>query len=294
MAMKSGVAIVCLLLGAAAGYTLKGGAKPVGAPAVEAARLTEVTQLNEELERQLEAARLEIDTLKAEMRAARAAATSGLGAGPKVGASESVDPQAAPLPDAEEVARAKEALPGIEYHLSANPTDADLLKEYLNTAVQAGEYDAAIAKLEELLAGNPENPDLLAQLGRAYLYKTRVTPNMMEQGQLAFTALERFDKAVLLHPEHFDSRVLRAITNYNMPPFMNRLEAAVKDFEFLVAQESLSGDSDRHGSAYAWLGRAYLKAGKTKEAEKAIEKGLALYPGNERLQSTKQRMGQGK
>ena len=109
---------------------------------------------------------------------------------------------------------------------------------------------------------------------------------------IAFAALDRFDSAVENQPEHFDSRFQRAVTNYYMPNFMNRIESSVEDFETLVEQTSTSGDSERHGGAYAWLGKAYLKAGKTEEAKGALDTGLELYPGNEELQAVKERLEQ--
>ncbi|MHC4473069.1 MAG: tetratricopeptide repeat protein [Planctomycetota bacterium] len=294
MAMRSSVVWilvpVCLLLGAVAGFALKGGDEATRTPDADAARVTDLEQANERLRRELSEARLELDALKAVLSGGESEA--GDGADPVASAGESAEPRRAPLPTPEEIAKAKEALPGIEYHLSANPTDPALLKEYLRTAARAGEYDAAIEKFEALLEKNPDNPDILTQLGRAYLFKTRVVPNMMEQGKLAFTALDRFDAAIEKHPEHLDSRFMRAVTNYSMPKFMNRIESSVKDFEKLVELSGTSGDSETHGEAYAWLGRAYLKSGKTEEAKKAIDKGIELYPGNEDLRAAQERLEQ--
>jgi tetratricopeptide (TPR) repeat protein len=285
--LQLAVAAMCLVLGVVVGSALDGARPSTGSPDAGLARLADLEAANEQLREELEAARLTIDTLRAGLRGPGPAEGGMAAAAEEVPGAGEPDPRSGAR--AERMARAKEALPGIEYHLSANPTDRDLLAEYVTTAARAGEYDASIEKLEALLVEHPDNADILAQLGRAYLSKTRITPNLMEQGKLAFTALERFDTALEKHPEHYESRFLRAVTNYNMPPFMNKMDTVVEDFETLVAQGRGSGDADRHANSYVWLARSYQKAGKLEEAKKALATGMGLYPGNERLEAEAER-----
>lgn len=282
---------LCLLVGGAVGSALKSGDSPVGTPDVDAARRSDLEQTNERQRLELEAARLTIDTLRAELRGEGSPAGTGTVAMDDLPESAADEP--GPEAESERVRLAKAALPGLVYHLSANPTDRDLLREYVNTAARAGEYDTAITTLEGLLARNPDSADIMAQLGRTYLMKTRVEPNFMEQGKLAFTALKRFDVALEKHPEHYDSRFLRAVTNYNMPPFMNKMDAVVKDFETLVSQSRSAGDDERAGDSFTWLVRAYQKAGRAEDAKGALRKGLELYPGNDGLEAMKQRLEEG-
>ena len=285
------VGLVCLLLGGAVGSALRGGDGLAGTPDADSARLSDLEQQNERLRRELSEARLEIDTLRAP--------EPGDGHAGAVDIAPMVSvPEADPEPGAEEsnsdrVQRAKDALPGLEYLLLASPTDRDLLAEYVNTAARAGLYDQAIAKLEELLKEHPDNPDLLTQLGRAYLVKTRVMPNLLDKGKLAYSALERFEVAIEKSPEHYESRFLRAITNYNMPPFMNKMGTVIKDFETLVEQSRVRGDSDRTANSFAWLARAYQKAGRAEDAKGAVRKGMELYPGNDDLSAMQERLAEG-
>ena len=90
----------------------------------------------------------------------------------------------------------------------------------------------------------------------------------------------------------FDARFQRAVTNYYMPKFMNRIDSSVEDFEALVEVTGASGDAESHGSAYAWLGKAYLKAGKPEEAKSALDKGMELYPGNDELRAVSESLEQ--
>lgn len=271
------VAVPALVLGLGVGYYL-GAPQGPEAPAPEAAARD--ADLTEELQERIRGLELEkADLLKRigelERRAAPAEAET---------AAETADPMApAPRIGDEERERAKAELAGLEYHLSANPTDRDLLRRYIETAARAGEHDRSIAKLEELLKEHPDNPDLLTQLGRAYLMKTPTLDNRMAQGQLAFKALDMFTAAIEKDPDHFDSRMARAVTNYYMPVFLKRIDQSIADFEALVEAGGGQSGDDRYARAYSGLAAAYRKAGREEEAKKTIREGLALFPGDERL-----------
>ena len=274
---------VLFVAGALVGYLARGDSGRSPGPAPETGR--ERDRQAESLARQLETARLEIADLRSRLEGRGTPGSSGSDEGP--GDAEPDTPEAEST--AEQRERAKARLEGLEYHLSASPTDAALLARYVTTAARAGEYDRAIALLEKLAEAHPDDPDVLTQLGRAYLTKTRVLPDMMQQGRLAFSAVTRFDAALKASPEHFDSRYLRGISNFYMPSFLGRLDQSIADFEKLVEQNSGRRDDDRFGKAYAWLGRAYEKAGKAEEARKTLEEGLELFPAHPDLLRARER-----
>lgn len=207
---------------------------------------------------------------------------------PEAGADGGTEPDAEPErtrpgPTAEEIRALEREIEGIAYHLEGDPTNVDLLRKLVETSARIGDYDGAIAKLEALLEKRPDSPDLLTQLGRAFLMKTRSTTNRMKQGELAFTAIRRFDAALEKDPEHFDARLNRAALNYHMPAFLKRTGEAVKDLETLVEQGAGGAGDDRYRVVYRYLGRAYEKAGRADDAKRVRERALEVFPDDARL-----------
>lgn len=272
------VGAACLAAGIALGWFLRSPPAPAAAPAAAApaprnGRVEELLAENASLRERLAAARRDA--------AARAVAEAAPAPAPAE-AETSGSAHAAPEDDGgsgeEARAAALRDLESVEYELSADPTNADLLARFVDAAAKAGEIDRAIARFEKLEKEHPENPDVQSEFGRALLAKTRDTKDLMEQGKYAFSAVAKFDRALELNPEHFRARLLRGATNYHMPAFTNRLGSAIGDFEALVKQGGGRGDDDRYASAYAWLARSYRKAGRDADAKKTLEEGLRLYP----------------
>jgi len=235
-------------------------------------KLTSAEQETERLRREIEALRME-----------QAAVTAGAAQTAVALTAETPTSDEATKTDDEARALAKRRLADLEYRLSADPTNLTLLGEYLATAAAAGEHDAAIDRFKDLVAKHPDNADLITMLGQAYLMKIRTVTNQMEQGRLAFTALDEFSKALEKDETHFDARWLRSILNYNMPKFLGKLPRAIKDLEKMVEQGGGTAGDDRYARVYYLLGRAYGKAGRAEDAKKTHEKGISLFPGDDRL-----------
>jgi tetratricopeptide (TPR) repeat protein len=124
--------------------------------------------------------------------------------------------------------------------------------------------DSAIRILESLSAGDPQNATYAAALGRAYLYKYRLTIH----GGWDNRAAQACHRALTLAPDAPD--VLQCLGELHLS--VGRTDDAVRELEAVVrARPESAGD-------YSALARAYRAAGRMDEAERMCRRAIALQP----------------
>jgi len=264
--------LIAFVLGVTVGWFGNGGDQDATQPGDRAKFEDDLARARQESAR----LRDELEALHMEQAAAEAGAAQAVTA-PMPEASATA---AAPPADDAKREAAKRKLADLEYRLSADPANPTLLAEYVRTAALAGEHDAAIDRIKALVAEHPDNADLITWLGRAYLGKIRAVEKPLEKGRLAFTALGEFGKALEKDETHFEARWYRAVVRYHMPPFLGKIDESIQDLETMVEQSGGTAGDARYARVYTLLGRAYRKAGRTEDAKKAFDRGLALFPGD--------------
>ncbi|MCK4574895.1 DUF2271 domain-containing protein, partial [candidate division WOR-3 bacterium] len=181
---------------------------------------------------------------------------------------------------------------------------------------------AAIKKLKEKVKKEPNNLSLLIELGKAYIdardyelaektlkkaismdssnveaykclisaiegmvmkgYDERIYEDTDLRSNLAFEAMEVFDKIVVLAPDDIKMRLARGATGVAMPFFVGKLDQGIEDLNMVI--ESDASDSVKAEALY-YLGLAYQKKAMTywikvaskysgSEASRAVFNGL--------------------
>ncbi|MCK4396812.1 DUF2271 domain-containing protein [candidate division WOR-3 bacterium] len=159
---------------------------------------------------------------------------------------------------------------------------------------------ATIKKLKEKVKKEPNNPSLLIELGKAYIdardyelaektlkkaismdssnveaykcllsaiegmamkgYDERIYEDTDLRSNLAFEAMEVFDKIVVLAPDDIKMRLARGATGVEMPFFVGKLDQGIEDLNMVI--ESDASDSVKAEALY-YLGFAYQKKAMT-------------------------------
>lgn len=153
-----------------------------------------------------------------------------------------------------------------------------------------------ITGLKQQIKNEPNNPALLIKLGKAYIddknfdearkilkksieldsknikaykllaftigelaakgYDERIYEDTDFRTNLAFEGMRVIDKACTLWPDDIELRLLRGITGVEMPFFVEKLDQAIVDLNWILKSDA--ADSTKAEALY-WLGRAYQK-----------------------------------
>ncbi len=175
--------------------------------------------------------------------------------------------------DGEDLRRRAEAAPDPAFAetewarvLAAHPGDAEALFHLGNLAQARGEHAAAIARFEEALAVEPENPRLLNNLGLAL---DRAT------GMRDLPAAEAvFRRAVAAMPAGFDARANLAQNLYQQ----QRFEDALSEFDRLVAEFPVT-----HAAIWANRAVCQIRCGDPDGALAGFRRAIELAPGTASL-----------
>lgn len=90
------------------------------------------------------------------------------------------------------------------------------------------------------------------------------------------------DRAIALEPENLEARLVRAMNSYQVPEFMGRLETAISDFKFILAQPAFATwPAESKAYAHFYLGESLRKNGKNVEAREQYEQAVAIAPASE-------------
>ncbi|MGH7971033.1 MAG: hypothetical protein ACREIC_20110 [Limisphaerales bacterium] len=150
----------------------------------------------------------------------------------------------------------------------------------------SGKLDQAITDLEQRTASDPRSAEYPAALGQAYLQKCGTIHDVREQGILAMQADKVFDQALNLNPSNWEARFTKAVAMSYWPPMLNKGDEVIQNFQTLIQQqETQPQQQPQFAEPYAWLGDQYQKAGHTDDAKAIWQRGLALFPTDQKLQS---------
>jgi hypothetical protein len=147
-----------------------------------------------------------------------------------------------------------------------------------------GLADAA-AQLERLMADDPKNALYPAELGQAYLKLCATTTDMRAQAIWAMTADADFDAALQLDPSNWDARYTKAVAMSYWPASLNKGDEVIQQFTGLIAQQEQQAPQPEFAQTYEWLGKQYQKGGQAGEAQQVWQRGAALYPNYQPLQT---------
>ncbi len=150
---------------------------------------------------------------------------------------------------------------------------------------EAGKLDQAIAELEQRTASDPRNADNPAALGHAYLQKCGTIQDLREQGILAMQADKQFDTALSLDSSNWEARFMKAVAMSYWPPNLGKSDEVIQHFQTLIQQQEAQAPQPQFADTYAWLGDQYQKAGHADDARAVWQRGAALFPADEKLQT---------
>lgn len=131
-------------------------------------------------------------------------------------------------------------------------------------------YSEALAAIDSLLAGNPNDSELHAWKGQIMGRLAQGNPlDMMKYGM---GAMQEFEKAVELDSTNVRARFGRGIGRLMAPQgFGKNLEGAIEDLEYACSKQPLP-------EACYYLGQAYQQKGLMDKAKEAYKKALTLRP----------------
>jgi uncharacterized spore protein YtfJ len=141
----------------------------------------------------------------------------------------------------------------------------------LERLLAEGEPAQALARVETLLAGDPENAELHAWKG-SIMGRLAQSGNPADLMKYGLGAMQEFESALALDPENIRARLGRGIGRLQAPQgFGGDPDGAVEDLRFVSERKPIP-------EAFFYLGRALEKKGLTVEAKDAYKKALALRP----------------
>lgn len=146
-----------------------------------------------------------------------------------------------------------------------------------------GGLDQAIADLQQRLTNNPADADCAAVLGHAYLKKCATTSDIREQGILAMQADKLFDTALNLDPQNWEARFTKAVALSYWPASMGKGDEVINLFSTLIQQQEGQPQQPQFADSYLWLGDQYKKLGHLDDAQSIWQRGVALFPSDQKL-----------
>ncbi|MCA8941435.1 MAG: tetratricopeptide repeat protein [Planctomycetes bacterium] len=152
---------------------------------------------------------------------------------------------------------------------------------------QAGKIDEVIAAFERRAQENPNDADVQADLGEAYIRKIMEATTTMEQGAAATHADAAYDRALALDSTHWRARFNKAVSYSFWPPITGKPQEAVEHFKTLLTQQEANPAGDNGGffRTYVMLGNLYSQRGETDEARAVWQRGLDRHPDSQALRA---------
>ena len=138
-------------------------------------------------------------------------------------------------------------------NLAADPKNPDLLLKLAQAQISVWQDKEAVETLTEALAISPNNADLLTERGHRYL-------PLREFGK----ARADLNRAVALNPKNMAAYYHLGLAHY----FLNEFADAADAFAHAVAT---APNTDERINSTNWLYASLRRAGKTAEAEKALQ-----------------------
>ena len=136
-----------------------------------------------------------------------------------------------------------------------------------------------IAALEKAIAADPSNPDLYTALASAHVSKLAAgLADGPAAGPVYAKAIQAYDKAIELNPEHWDARYYKAFTTSMAPEVVGLRPMSIRLFEDLVQRQEALPKQDDFRRTYMRLGTLYKDAGNTEKAKALWTRGLERFP----------------
>jgi tetratricopeptide (TPR) repeat protein len=132
----------------------------------------------------------------------------------------------------------------LEEHLAEEPRNQELLLQasryYHRTAMQGDvkALDRAQLYVERLLELDKKHVEALSIRGSLLTIEARRSGSLLKKMLYSFKAARTLDRAVKLDPSNLSARTIRAFTALVLPHFLRRLKTAVDDFEYLLEVKS--------------------------------------------------------
>jgi len=109
---------------------------------------------------------------------------------------------------------------------------------------KAGDLAKAVEVLEKAAKEHPNRAKVQAYLGLYLDMQAGQTHNLMEAGELVRSAFAHLEKAVALDSSDSDARFFRGMMSVQVPDFFGKLEAGVRDLEFVLKHPGKSTKPD--------------------------------------------------
>lgn len=183
-------------------------------------------------------------------------------------------------------ARAEEpaaALAALETHLSGDPDNLRLGSSYRQLAIQTGQYDRAIAFLEQLVTDHPQDANAHLNFGFAYVDKIPAAGSIT-QVILANNALGEFTKSIELR-QSWIALYTRGNSYLYWPRIFGRSPLAVADLEAAMKLQKAESKKNYHVRTYLALGDGYWKMDDVAKAKQVWAEGLKEFPASAALRA---------
>jgi tetratricopeptide (TPR) repeat protein len=147
---------------------------------------------------------------------------------------------------------------------------------------ETGDLEKAVKTMEEAIQKFPNESTAFSYLGVFKGKQAGSTKNFMEAGQLIGIAYEMLDKAVSLDRENPVARFHRGLIGVNVPPFLNKLNQAIEDLEYLIKIHNNKPNeftTNAITNAYGYLAQGYQKNQEKNKAITSWQKVMELAPG---------------
>jgi tetratricopeptide (TPR) repeat protein len=167
--------------------------------------------------------------------------------------------------------------PGFEALLDAQ-SSFQRKQEVWAELTSSGKLDVAIAELEKRARDNPDQAEIPAALGRAYLQKAGAIDDVREQGMLGMKADQALESALNLDAKNWDARFWKAMAMSHWPVQLNKTPEVIDDLNMLLQQQEGLSPRPEFAQTYVLLGEQYTKVSRQDYAKQAWERGLALFP----------------
>jgi tetratricopeptide (TPR) repeat protein len=228
----------------------------------------------EELERRMTAGAREPEESAAPGRAAAAPAPEGVGHGEGGGEDVAVPPERS-------IEELVQSLKGRKF----GRDDTNRLFSWLT--LRKDRIKDVIAAIQKEIAADPANAELQVALATAYV--ADLTNNTMpgpQQGLVWGKAVQAYDEAIKLEPEHWTARFGKAFGTSMAPEFLGMRPEAIRQFEELLDIQKRKAPEPHFADTYFRLGTLYKDAGNVEKARELWTEGLRLFPDNEELKAT--------
>jgi tetratricopeptide (TPR) repeat protein len=153
-----------------------------------------------------------------------------------------------------------------------------------------GQLDAVITELKQMVAGDPNNPEIPTTIGEAELNEVRAmkdsgTGDLDQMGILAMQADQEFNDALKVDPQNWEAQFVKDSSMYYWPANSERDNQVVDNLTSLIDQQEKMPSNPDFAQTYVLLGNEYQKIGQPDKAQATWQLGAQQYPSDSALQS---------